>query len=195
MAIRSSRIAILLAALAVESCAPSTPQQAAIPEPASDTTTEAPSAPGQPLEPAIHFTGFGPIHAGMTLAEAEQSLGAPLAPLGPRMDPCYYVQDPGRSGVAFMVIEGRIARVDVQQHSAVRTIEGAGIGDTEERIRALYPGLVTQPHKYVDGHYLIVRPAAPADTSHRIVFETDGQRVTRFRAGRMPEVRWVEGCS
>jgi hypothetical protein len=28
----------------------------------------------------------------------------------------------------------------------------------------------------------------------RIVFETDGQRVTRFRAGRLPAVQYVEGC-
>jgi hypothetical protein len=35
----------------------------------------------------------------------------------------------------------------------------------------------------------------PEDTTHRIVFETDGQNVTLFRSGRMPEVEWVEGCS
>ena len=28
-----------------------------------------------------------------------------------------------------------------------------------------------------------------------IIFETDGAEVTSFRAGRLPPVRWVEGCS
>ena len=35
----------------------------------------------------------------------------------------------------------------------------------------------------------------PADTTRRLVFETDGARVLRYRAGRRPEVEWVEGCS
>ncbi len=60
----------------------------------------------------------------------------------------------------------------------------------------LYPGQVSiSPHKYVDGHYLIVTPSAPADSTYRLVFETDGKLVTRFRSGKMPEVTWVEGCS
>ena len=58
----------------------------------------------------------------------------------------------------------------------------------------LYRGRVkTEPHKYVQGgHYLIV--TSPTDTMHQIVFETDGKRVTTYRVGRTPEVRWVEGC-
>jgi hypothetical protein len=140
--------------------------------------------------------GFGPVRAGMTLAEAEQALGAPLVLLGPRMEPCHYVVVEGRPGVAFMVIDGRIARVDVQPKGTVKTAEGAGVGDDEARIQSLYPGrVVVEPHKYVDGHYLIVRPAAPADSGFRLIFETDGKRVTSYRSGRMPEVRWIEGCS
>jgi hypothetical protein len=34
-----------------------------------------------------------------------------------------------------------------------------------------------------------------ASAGKEIVFETDGKRVTMFRAGRLPEVEWVEGCS
>jgi hypothetical protein len=95
-----------------------------------------------------------------------------------------------------VIIDGRIARLDVRQQGTVKTAEGAGIGDTEERIHALYPGRVeVQPHKYVDGHYLIVTPEAPADSQYRMIFETDGRRVTSYRTGRLPEVRWIEGCS
>jgi hypothetical protein len=37
---------------------------------------------------------------------------------------------------------------------------------------------------------------APAGlTLHRIVFETDGQRVRSYRAGRRPTVASVEGCA
>lgn len=140
--------------------------------------------------------GFGPVRVGMTTAEAASALGAELKLLGPEMQPCHYVQATERPGVAFMVIDGRIARVDVRPDSPIRTAEGAAVGDSEERIHSLYPGRVeVQPHKYVDGHYLIVRPAAPSDSTYRIIFDTDGKKVTGYKAGRMPEVRWVEGCS
>jgi hypothetical protein len=95
-----------------------------------------------------------------------------------------------------MVIDGRIARLDVRHPATVRTAEGAGIGDSEARIHPLYPGRVeVQPHKYTDGHYLIVTPSAPAESTFRMIFETDGTRVTTYRTGRLPEVGWVEGCS
>ena len=34
-----------------------------------------------------------------------------------------------------------------------------------------------------------------SDRNYRIVFETDGKRVLRFRAGKLPEVEYIEGCS
>lgn len=149
-----------------------------------------------PSDVTVNAMGFGPIRVGMTVAEAQRALGVPLPLLGPKMEPCYYVASNDRPGIAFMIIEGRVARVDVHQQSTVRTTEGAGIGDTEDRIHSLFQGRVEgQPHKYVEGRHLMVRPAAAADSGHRIIFETDGKRVTRYRAGRLPEVRWVEGCS
>ena len=140
--------------------------------------------------------GYGPVRVGMTTAEAARALGAELKLLGPKMEPCHYIQATERPGIAFMVIDGQIARIDVRPESPIRTAEGAAVGDAEDRIHALYPGRIeVQPHKYTAGHYLIVRPAAAADSSYRIIFETDGKRVTGYKAGRMPEVRWVEGCS
>lgn len=55
--------------------------------------------------------------------------------------------------------------------------------------------MTVQPHKYTDGHYLVVRPADAADTTHLLVFETDGRVVERFRAGQKPQVEYVEGCA
>jgi hypothetical protein len=93
-----------------------------------------------------------------------------------------------------MVVDGRVARVETQD-SAVATDRGGRVGDSESRIDSLYSGRVTvEPHKYVNGHYLIVAPETAGDSS-RIIFETDGARVTRLRAGLLPAVGWVEGCS
>jgi len=153
----------------------------------------APSGSENTSGATVNYMGYGAVRAGMTIAEAEQAQNIKLPLLGPSMDPCHYVAPEGRP-VAFMVIDGKIARVDVNRESSVKTSEGARIGDTEDRIRSLYPQFIeVQPHKYTDGRYLIVR--APADSNFRIIFETDGQKVTGYRAGRMPEVRWVEGCS
>ncbi len=108
---------------------------------------------------------------------------------------CTYVRIAGApEGLLFMINEGRVARADVQG-GAILTAEGAGIGTSEQRIRTLYPNATVRPHKYVAGNYLIVVPHAPADTTRRLLFETEAGRVTRFRGGLLPEVQWVEGCS
>lgn len=81
--------------------------------------------------------------------------------------------------------------------SRVTSLSGAKIGDTEARIKSLYPGQIeVTPHKYLsNGHYLTFVPKNSQDQANRLIFETDGSRVTAFRSGKLPEVSWVEGCS
>ena len=52
-----------------------------------------------------------------------------------------------------------------------------------------------EPHAYTgpEGHYLVY--LAPVVRMFAVVFETDGTRVTTYRAGRQPEVMYVEGCA
>ncbi|MDH5195731.1 MAG: hypothetical protein OEY20_00600 [Gemmatimonadota bacterium] len=50
-----------------------------------------------------------------------------------------------------------------------------------------------EPHRYIDGQYLIVTDESPGTTA--IVFETSADTIINYRAGVLPEVRWVEGCS
>jgi hypothetical protein len=137
-------------------------------------------------------TGWGPIRAGMSVSEARAALGSLPEPT--HRD-CDHVRPPGGPpGVLIMTVRGQVARVEVRD-TTVATAAGARVGDTEARVNALYSGRVqTMPHKYVDGHYLIVHRGAGADSVYRLVFETDGRRVTRYRGGRFPEVEWVEGC-
>jgi pyruvate/2-oxoglutarate dehydrogenase complex dihydrolipoamide dehydrogenase (E3) component len=76
----------------------------------------------------------------------------------------------------------------------VLTEQGAGVGDSEQRISELYGRVTVQFHKYrPEGRNLIVTD--PADSMLRIIFETDSGRVVRYRAGRRPPVDYVEGCS
>ena len=182
----------------------------AVPAPRESATAPTagnpPAAPGAPAtsappSPAPTFTvtehGIGPLRAGMTFAEADAALGgALLVPVGVDTTGCdYLVWDGGPSGVHVMFDQHRVARVDIDTAS-IATAAGARIGDDEARIKRLYPGQVTvTPHKYEDGHYLTVTPQSPADKHYRLVFETAGGRVTRYRAGVLPSVEYVEGCS
>ncbi len=96
-----------------------------------------------------------------------------------------------------MVNNGTVARVDVLL-GPVTTRSGAGIGMTEAQIFGLFPDQIEQrSHFYIEGgKYLEFVPVDQADANFRVVFETDPSGVVMtYRAGRLPEVRWVEGCA
>lgn len=146
---------------------------------------------------SVNPKGIGPIEAGMTKQAAESALGGSLtAASDSTWKNCGYVRGGSLpAGVAMMVENGSIARIDIDS-GTVATVEGARIGDTEDRIKSLYGSRLTvTPQKYdTVGHYLNVRSSASEDTLHRIVFETDGKKVVRYRAGRVPQVEYVERC-
>ena len=155
---------------------------------------------GQPTNaeslPRLSLNGFGPVRIGMTLAEV-QAAGVPLDTGVSESVFCSYVKPTGMpEGIAFMVRNGQIARIDITT-SAYASMSGARVGQTQEEVLRLYAGrLEISVHKYdPDGAYLTYIPKDQADQQYRMIFETDGKRITRFRAGRLPEVGWVEGCA
>ena len=154
------------------------------------------SATSSPSQWVVTPRGVGPIRAGMTRAEAEAALGGSIAIRSDSdwKDCAYAPDDRLPPGVSVMVENGTVARVEIDS-GGIATAEGGRIGDTEDAIRQLYRGhVVVTPHKYTDGHYFTVKPSGAADSAYRIVFETDGRRVTQYRAGRIPAVDYVEGC-
>ena len=111
------------------------------------------------------------------------------------MDACDYALPRGVDSLRFMIEQGRVVRIDVQRHD-IRTVAGGRVGDTEARIQQLYPGRVrVSPHKYTTGHYLTVVPSDTLGHPYRLIFETDGAVVERFRGGALPQIEYVEGCS
>ena len=146
---------------------------------------------------ALTEDGLGQIQIGMNLTDA---VNMGLLNENPTMNTqCDFVFPAVGAGipegVSVMVIKGKIARIDVDTGS-VTTEDGARIGDSEDRIKSIYGEEVkVEPHKYNEGwHYLTVMGDS-ASAGKALVFETDGKRVTMFRGGRLPEVKWVEGCS
>jgi hypothetical protein len=146
---------------------------------------------------ALNEEGLGQIQIGMTLDDAvNMGLLNERPDLKVDCDFVYPAVGAGvPDGVSVMVIKGKIARIDVDT-GAVTTEDGARIGDTEDRVKSIYGDDVqVEPLKYIEGgHYMTVLGDS-ASAGNALVFETDGKRVTRFRAGRLPEVKWVEGCS
>jgi len=200
------RSILLLMTLALAACGADAASETTTTVPATTTTTIVLTTTTTTTVPATTTTlpaalteadtvttaGLGPVKIGMTVEEA--TLAAGRAMEGPPAPDCYYVEPAGLDGVGFMITNERIARVDITA-GPISTRSGARIGMTELEITTLFPGQIEeQPHKYVDGgHYLVFVPNDPAD--HRVIFETDGEVVTGYRAGILPEVEWVEGCS
>lgn len=148
--------------------------------------------PDLPDQWTVTETGIGPLRIGMNSQESlYPSGGGFIAEDIPRSSASCWQGRPmrGPSGISVMWSSGSIARVDVD-YGSVATAAGARIGDSEIRIRELYPQVKITKRKDTKGHYLTVCP----DNDHQIVFETDGRRVIRYRAGRKPEVEWAEGC-
>ncbi|MEH2008110.1 hypothetical protein [Nostoc sp.] len=145
----------------------------------------------------LFINGIGQVRVGMSVSQAAKAAGTKL--IGDSANnSCYYVKPENEpKNLFFMVTKGRISRVDVRQNTQITTLKGAKIGDTEAQIKSLYSGQIkVTPHKYVQGgHYLTFIPQDHVNQNYRVVFETDGKRVTQFRSGKLPEVEFVEGCS
>jgi hypothetical protein len=144
----------------------------------------------------LNEDGLGQIQIGMNLDDAV-SMG--LLNENPNMNTkCDFVFPAVGAGipdgVSVMVVKGKVARIDVDT-GAVTTDDGAKIGDSEDKLKSIYGDeLQVEPHKYNPGwHYMTVMGDS-ASAGKAIVFETDGKKVNMFRAGRLPEVKWVEGC-
>lgn len=165
----------------------------------SDTANTARLAAPDTMPWTVSLSAYGPIRMGSARAAVLDALGAPSQEgQGSAPEECGYMgipDGPSAHAVRLMIVNDTIVRIDVDS-LPVATAWGDRVGDSESDVLARHAGhVLVQPHKYTgpEGHYLIV--TTPDDTLHRLVFETDGQRVTTYRAGLRPYVDWVEGCS
>ena len=186
---------------------PDPPEEPApVPAPASSTTAVPTStttvAASGPLgaDDRVGLDGIGPVLVGMTLEEASAAAGQPVVEVpgsGAGADPaaCYFAEpQSGEPKISFMVVDGAIGRVDVDEGSTVLTISGVGVGAPESAVLAAYgERIVVEPHPYDEaGHNLRYVPDDPARS---LVFETDGATVLRYRSGLAEPVGFIEGCA
>jgi hypothetical protein len=140
-------------------------------------------------------SSLGPVQFGSTTTQASAALGLEVT-FGGAAEPedrCGYADWEGLPhSLAVMTLSDTIVRVSVQD-STVLTAEGAGVGTTELQLQELYAGRVEVTMG--DGNIFTVTPPEPADSGYRLIFQTNFRWVTSYRAGLLPAVRWVEGCS
>lgn len=157
---------------------------------------EVSTAADSPPEWVLGAARLGKFDTGISLAQFNTQLGETLMPSYEISATCDHV-DPASfpDGVIVMIENDSVVRFDVE-NPAIRTQDGAGVGDLEaDVVRRYGDRIAVTPHAYTgpEGHYLTLTP--PDDTLHRIIFETDGQRVLHIRAGQRPAVDYIEGCA
>lgn len=144
----------------------------------------------------ITAEGYGPVHAGMSIKQAEKLLNTSLqtwesAKLNPACDFVYPKH--GHDGVAFMVQGGVITKVEVMR-KGVSTDRGIQIGDPVSKLVKVY-GNALEKDYYPDG---IVYFVWQKDRMRGIKYVTDegpGEgRVIEIHGGDTT-IKLVEGCS
>ena len=142
----------------------------------------------------IREDGVSSIRIGMTLRQLNTVLHENFSlPQDKEEQACFYVDSAKHPHISFMVVNGRVARIDVDR-PGVFTAKGIQVGDSEaDAVRAYGRRLKIEPHAYTgpEGHYLTVRPG---DGRYGIRFETDGKTITMFYAGRFDAIQYIEGC-
>jgi hypothetical protein len=128
----------------------------------------------------------------MSLAQLSAALHQELGPDERDEHSCFYIDAHGHDHVGFMIIDGKVARVDVGAPGA-KTSAGIQVGDTEAHARQVYGSrMKVTAHTYVDdGHYLTVRSA---DGRYGIRFETENDKIIGYYAGNYKAIQYVEGC-
>jgi hypothetical protein len=142
--------------------------------------------------PRVTFTSYGAARVGMSLQALRDALGSRLEDDQWPEESCHYVSKPGQAGVSYMMLDGRVARIDVYEPSRVEAFAGGGIGMTEASIRRIYPSIRVTRHFYDEaGSYLTL---LSKDKRYGIRFEVGDGKVKRYYAGRADAIHYVEGC-
>jgi hypothetical protein len=141
----------------------------------------------------VREDGAGPVKIGMSLSQLNAVLHEKFStPAANGEQGCFYVDSSKHPHILFMIIDGRLARIDVLK-PGVSTPEGVQVGDTESHARKVYGSkLKAEPHAYTgpEGHYLT---AHSKDGRFGVRFETDDGKITMFYAGRYKAIQYVEG--
>ncbi len=143
---------------------------------------------------SVSTVGIDRIMFGMTLHDAQVAAGSRFTPITPIGHCFLVVPEAGQAGLAFWVVAGTVERVDVDTRT-ITTRSGAGIGDTEDRIREMFGERIhTTALPDGSGNLLAYIPRDVADATYRVMFLSNGLQIIRMWAGRLPWAEELGGC-
>lgn len=144
----------------------------------------------------ISTEGIGPILAGMTRAEAEAAGDVKLRSEGFATGGCEYFRTSSLPDVGFMFNDGTFARVDVM-NPEVATLSGVSVGDTEAEVYDAYGDNIKREANFYDPENSSYLTYVPDDSSdeRRMIFDVTNGEIIAIKAGRLPEINYVEGCA
>lgn len=155
-------------------------------------SASAAQAASSTTEHRVTFTGYGPAHVGMSLEALRKAVGAQLLDDPLQEDACRYVSAPRSPGVAYMLIDGKVARIDVFAPSGVQAFAGGRVGASKASLLRSYPTSKVTPHFYDSGGAYVT--LLSNDGKHGIRFEIEDDRVSGYYAGTIAAIQYVEGC-
>jgi hypothetical protein len=189
-----------------------------------DTAAATPSPTGLTVNSRVGLKNIGPVVVGMTIEQMARAAGVSLtrqpdfdqaiatsgcAFMSPGTIPGY-VPPPNsgnKSPIAFMmrseIAPGsadptiKLARIDILGGD-FETQQGIKVGSSEQEVQTAFGGSSPLPPRAFIGppyRYLTATPRQEADRDFRLVFESDGAKVVTYRAGKLPEVDWKNGCA
>ncbi len=143
---------------------------------------------------SVSTVGIDRVMFGMTLHDAQVAAGSRFTPITPVGHCFLVVPEAGQAGLTFWVVSGTVERVDVDTRT-ITTRSGAGIGDTEDRIREMFGERIhTTTLPDGSGNLLAYIPKDVADATYRVMFLSNGLQITRMWAGRLPWAEELGGC-
>jgi len=144
----------------------------------------------------ISTEGIGPVLVGMTEAEAERAGDFKFSPDPYDTGQCNYLSSDSVKDVGFMFSKGTLARIDSRNPNS-ETLSGVGVGDSEGDVYEAYGNQIASEANVYDpenASYLTYVPEDSSDNT-RVIFDVQQGEINTIRAGRLPEINYVEGCS
>ena len=144
---------------------------------------------------------LGPIRAGMSVDQVVRLADFSGMERKHAAGECWYLAyrqgkrgGQQRAEFQLMIIDGRVARIELVRDSTMHTLSGARIGSAEAELTRIYGArLESQPHKY-DEHGRTFTYRAP-DGATGLRFETSSGKVTAIQTGPWEHLNYVEGCA
>ncbi len=149
---------------------------------------------------ALRFDGIGPLKIGMSFGQADLALGLVLQRTPPAQLPtkgCEQIGVPRHPGVALMFIDDVLERIDVFE-PGTPALDNLAVGAPVSQVLSAYPNIDQQEHAYDDGEqYLTLyadKTAPPSPHGLALRLTTYKGKIGAIIAGRLQEVRYIEGC-